>query len=49
MGIKNQFWKSKVMMVVYLQSLGAVELRVLGCRGVLVLEVGSYSHLFILS
>ena len=47
MGIINQFWKRKVMLVVYLQNLGAAELRVLGYRGVLVLEAGLYSYLFI--
>ena len=46
MGLINEFWKSKVMLVVYLQNIGAVELKVLGCRGVLVPEDGLYSYLF---
>ena len=40
MGLNKEFLKSKVMLVVYLQSLGAAELRVLGCKGVLVSEDG---------
>ena len=35
MGLINQFLERKVMLVVYLQSLGAEELKVLGCKGVL--------------
>ena len=46
MGLRNKFLKRKVMLVVYLQSLGAAELRVLGCIGVLVSEVGLYAYLF---
>ena len=45
MGLRNEFLESKVMLVVYLKSLGAVELRVLSCRGVLVSEVGLHSYL----
>ena len=46
MGLINQFLKSKVMPMVYLKSLGAAKLSVLGCRGVLVSEAGLYPHLF---
>ena len=40
MGLMNQFLERKVMLVVYLPSLGASELRVLSCRGFLVSEAG---------
>ena len=45
MGANQGILERKVMLVVYLQSLGAVELRVPGCRGVLVSEAGLYSYL----
>ena len=47
MGLRNKFLKRKVMLVVYLQSIGPVELRFLGYRGVLVSEARFYSYLFI--
>ena len=47
MGLMNNCLKRKFMLVVYLQSLGVVELIVLGCKGVLVSEAGLHSYLFI--
>ena len=45
MGLINQFLERKVMLVVYLQILGAAKISVLGCRGVLLSEARLYSYL----
>ena len=46
MGLREEFLKKNVMLVVYLHCIGAVELRFLGYIGVLVSENGFCFYLF---